>query len=112
MNWQNEIEAAKKRDKQYRKNGQEILDVYTGKEKQPFNILYSNTDTLFPALYSNTPRPDVSRRFKDDDPMAMYASKASERMLEFLIDPNLDGYECFDDGMKAATLDALLQRLS
>jgi len=107
-NWRNEIQMAEKREKDYRKEGQKILDIYTGKKKSPFNILYSNTETMMPALYSAIPRPIVSRRFKDDDPMALHASRASERVLEYLLDTNTEGYETFDEGMRFAVLDALL----
>ena len=94
----------------YRTDGQRILDLYDGTKSAevPFNILYSNTETLLPALYSATPRPDVQRRFKDDDPMGKAAAQAGKRMLEFLIDTNLNGYETFDEGLAQATLTALL----
>jgi len=108
MKWRNEIAAAKKREKDYLKEGQRILDIYTGKKDVPFNILYSNTETLLPALYSAIPRPVVTRRFKDNDPIALEASKAAERCLEYLLDTNVDGYETFDEGMRAAVLDGLL----
>lgn len=108
--WLNEIEASKKREKEFRKDGQRILEIYEGKnpDKIPFNILFSNTETLVPALYSDIPRPIVKRRFNDDDPLGKESAKAGTRMLEFLIDTNIDGYETFDDGMKANTMDALL----
>lgn len=108
MNWRNEIALAKKRDKDFCKEGREILDIYTAKKKVPFNILYSNTETLLPAVYSAIPRPVVTRRFKDDDPIAFEATKAAERCLEYLLDTNVDGYETFDEGMRCAVLDALL----
>ena len=108
--WLKEIEACRKREKDYRKDGERILDIYEGKKKEtvPFNILYSNTETLMPALYSAVPRPVVQRRFKDDDPLGKEAAKAGSRVLEFLLDTNVDGYETFDEGMKAGVLDALL----
>ena len=109
--WLNEIEQAKKRDENFRKTGNKVLDIYSAKEtgRVPFNILYSNTDTLLPALYSSIPRPAVSQRFKDDvDPIIEAAAMASNRMLEYLLDTGRDGYETFDEGMRNATLDALL----
>jgi hypothetical protein len=108
--WLNEIESAKKREKEFRKDGSRIMEIYEGKDpnKIPFNILFSNTETLSPALYSDIPRPIVKRRFEDDDPLGKESAKAGTRMLEFLIDTNIDGYETFDDGMKANVLDALL----
>ena len=108
--WIDEIDACRKREKDFRKDGRRICDIYEGdkKEATPFNILFSNTETLTPALYSATPRPIVQRRFKDDDPMGREAATASQRILEFQLDTNIDGYETFDEVMKAATLTALL----
>lgn len=108
--WLNEINDAKKREKGYRKEGQRIREIYSGKKKDniPFNILFSNTETLAPALYSSTPKPVVQRRFKDNDPVGRAASLAGQRCLEFLIDTNLEDYETFDGSMSDATLDALL----
>lgn len=108
--WLNEINSAKKREKDFRKEGQRVLDIYEGKKgnETPFNILYSNTETLLPTLYSATPRPVVSRRFKDEDPLGKAAATAGQRLLEFLVDTNVDGYETFDQAMRMATLDGIL----
>ena len=108
--WLADITAAKKREKDYRKDGKEIVDIYSGKQadKIPFNILFSNTETLLPALFSQTPRPVVQRRFKDEDPVGKAAAQASQRMLEFLCDTNVDGYETFEQSIRYATLDSLL----
>lgn len=108
--WLNEISAARKREKDWRKEGQRILDIYAGKKQDevPFNILFSNTETLIPALYSQAPRPVVQRRFKDEDPVGKAAAMASTRLLEFLIDTNIDGYETFHDAMGAIVVDAVL----
>jgi hypothetical protein len=106
--WINEIDAAHKRDKEYRKEGKRILDIYAGGKNNPFAILYSNTETLLPALYSAVPRPVVQRRFKDEDKLGKLAAQAGQRVLEFLVDTNVDGYETFDDGVRSAVLTALL----
>lgn len=108
--WLNEIGASRKREKDYRKEGLRVIDIYEGakKEATPFNILYSNTETMLPALYSSTPRPVVQRRFKDDDPLGKESATAGQRILEFLIDTNIDGYETVDEGLKSVTLDGLL----
>jgi hypothetical protein len=108
--WINEIKAARKREKEFRENGQKALDIYAGKKVKttPFNILFSNTETTAPALYSAQPRPVVQRRFKDEDPIGKAAADAGVRMLEYLADTNVEGYDTLDDGMKAATLAALL----
>lgn len=108
--WFSEIDAAIKRDTDYRKEGKRINGIYEAESenKTPFNILYSNTDTLLPALYSAIPRPIIKRRFKDDAPLAMAASEAGKRMLSYLLDTNIDGYETFGEALNSATLDALL----
>jgi len=108
--WLNEIDDAKKRDEDYVRDGDRILDIYSCKDekKVPFNVLFSNTDTLLPALFSSTPRPVVQRRFKDDDPIGKAAAMAGTRMLEYLIDTNIDGYETFTEGVQKAVIDALL----
>lgn len=108
--WVDEISAAKKREKDYRKDGEEVIEIYSGKkcDQIPFNILFSNVETLLPALFSQTPRPVVKRRFNDNDPIGMAASKAGERMLKYLLDTNVEGYETFEESISNATLDALL----
>ena len=115
--WLAEISAAKKREKDYRKEGNRVLDIYEGKRLSseqeslpnvPYNILYSNTETLLPALYSAVPRPVVQRRFKDDDPLGAASADAGQRGLEFLVDTNIEGYETYDETVRAAVLDALL----
>lgn len=108
--WMNEITAAQKREKDFRKDGMRIIEIYEGKKPEtiPYNILYSNTEVLLPALYSAIPRPVVTRRFKDDDPLGKDAADAGRRILEFLVDTNIEGYETFDEATRKATLDALL----
>lgn len=110
QHWLGEISAARKREKDWRKDGKRILDIYNGKKKDqiPFNILYSNTETLLPALYNSQPRPVVQRRFKDEDPLGKVAAQAGVRTLEFLVDTNSADYASFDDVVTCAVLDGLL----
>ena len=103
-----EINDAKKREKDFREDGKEILEIYSADRKTPFNILYSNTETLLPALFSEVPRPVIQRRYKDEDPMGKVVSEAAQRMLEYLLDTDIDDYEKFDSSMSDATLDGLL----
>lgn len=108
--WIDEIGSAKKREKDYRKDGQNIIDIYSGKKSDeiPFNILFSNVETLLPSLFSQSPRPIVKRRFDDADPVGQAASKAGQRMLKYLLDTNIEGYETFEESISNATLDGLL----
>jgi len=108
--WLNELDEAKKREQKWHKEGRRILDIYSCKDtnKVPFNILYSNTDTILPALYSAIPRPVIKQRYKDEDITAQAAATAGERLLTYLLDTNTDGYETFNSGMENAVIDALL----
>jgi len=107
-NWLEEINDSKKREEDYFKNGTEINEIYEGEKNMPFNILYSNTETMLPALFSNVPRPVIQRRFKDEDPLGKYASQAAQRVLEYLIDTDIDGEDRFEQAMLDATQDGLL----
>jgi len=110
LHWLSEVEAAKNREKDYRSDGRRVREIYCGEKKDetPFNILFSNTETILPSMYSQTPRPVVTRRYKDGDRVGTAAAKAAQCFLEFALDTNIDGYETFNDVMKAATMDGLL----
>lgn len=69
-----------------------------------FNILWSNIETLLPAVYSRPPKAEVSRRNKDADPVARTAARILERALQY----EIDQYPDFDQHVKAAILDRLL----
>ena len=69
-----------------------------------FNILWSNVQTIQPAIFARLPRPDVSRRFRDNDPIGRVASMMLERALEF----ELEHYGDYKSAMNNAVLDRLL----
>lgn len=48
-----------------------------------FNILWSNVQTLMAATFARLPKPDVSRRFNDNDPIGRIASLMLERALDY-----------------------------
>ena len=48
-----------------------------------FNILWSNVQILVPATFARIPQPDVSRRFRDQDPVGRVGALVLERGLEF-----------------------------
>ena len=68
-----------------------------------FNILWSNVQVITPAIFARLPRPDVSRRFRDNDPIGRVASMMLERALDFELE------HCQD--YKAAMSNAVLDRL-
>ena len=51
-----------------------------------FNILWSNVQTLIPAVYAKLPKADVRRRFGDSDPVGRVAASLVERALDFEIE--------------------------
>ena len=59
-------------------------------EGAKFNILWSNVQTLVPATFSRLPRPDVTRRFKDNDPVGRVAALILERALDFEVQHYVD----------------------
>lgn len=108
--WLKEIDSVRKREKEYRDNASKVVKIYEAEEKVDFqfNILYSNTETMLPALYNSTPRPDVQPRYKEQGELPMLASKVAKRVLEFMLDTDQAEYSRFDDAMVSAVLQALV----
>lgn len=90
--WMDEIEATKKIFREYQDRCKRIIKIYKddrkrtdafdeAKQSHKLNILWSNIQTLQPALYSQTPTPNVSRRFLDRDPTGRAAAMILERNL-------------------------------
>jgi len=80
------LDRAKKIVKRYRKDHGENDAV------RRFAMLWTNVQTIQPAIYARPPQPVVSRRFKDADPVARIASEIIERCLSYSVDrQDLDG---------------------
>lgn len=92
-------DRGKKIVKRFRDELGEVDDVTSR-----FNILWSNVETLFPAIYSRPPKAEVSRRNKDADPVARTAARILERALQY----EIDQYPDFDESIRLAVLDRLL----
>lgn len=64
--WPDWLARIKKREKVFKdgwwKTAKQSQEIYDGGEKVPYNVLYANTEILLPALFSNSPRPDVQAR--------------------------------------------------
>lgn len=73
-------------------------------ETAKFNILWSNVQTLIPAVYARLPKADVARRFGDNDPVARVASQLIERALDF----EIEHYSDFRSTMRHAVEDRFL----
>lgn len=103
--WLLELKLADKRESDWRKKGQKTWDRYRQKtaKSHSFNILWSNTETLRPAIYNSLPSPDVRRRFKDADPIGKACSEVLARAIEYGLDTTN-----FHAQMTDTVLDALL----
>lgn len=103
--WLAEIAMADKASENFRNEAKEIWEIYEAEKavNNSFAILWSNTETLAPAIYNSTPQPDVRRRFRDPDPVGKQAALVLERSLSYQI----DDYD-FDEEISDAALDMLL----
>ena len=79
-------------------------DRTTTTAQSHYNILWANVQTLKAATFSRMPKPDVSRRFKDNDPVARVASMLLERALDFEITHSED----FQHSLTACVYDRFL----
>jgi hypothetical protein len=95
--WEGRVEKIIKRyrDEQYQK---------TSAHAKSFNILWSNVQTLVPATFSKLPKPDVSRRFRDNDPVGRVASLILERAEDY----EIRHYPWYRDSLKACVYDRFL----
>lgn len=115
--WQMAIDLASKHERDWRERARNVVrryrqegdeqadaDPYSTQQRgKRFNILWSNTEVMRPALYNSTPRPDVRRRYRDEDELGKQAATVLERALSY----SIDAYD-FDHTMELAVLDQLL----
>ena len=69
-----------------------------------YNMLWANVQTLKAATFSRMPKADVSRRFKDNDPVGRVASLILERAMDF----EIEHYTDFRHAMESAVYDRFL----
>lgn len=96
--WITEIDLAEKEtrdwharakgiEKRYRDDRTTIQgSLRRGAGSYRFNVLWSNVQTLMPAIYARPPKPVVSRRHRDRDPVGRAASQIVERGLDYTIE--------------------------
>ena len=68
--WLSQIHDSKKYFKEWHKRSNRVEEVYRGdadKNLEKFNVLWANTETMRPILYSRTPKPMIERRFKEEE---------------------------------------------
>ncbi len=109
--WTNAIAEYDKDFKKWEGRVEKILKRYRddnryngGNVTARFNILWSNVQTIVPAVFSRLPKPDVSRRFKDNDPVGRVAALILERALEF----EIEHYPDYRSAMKNSVFDRFL----
>ena len=108
--WYNKIASYERSFKRWEGRADKILKRYRDDAKYQnnpntrFNILYSNVQTITPAIFARLPRPDVSRRFKDNDPVGRVASMMLERALEY----EIEHYSDYKSAMDSAVFDRLI----
>lgn len=96
-------------EEKWKKRGRKVVQRYrderpqTGPGVHRMNILWSNVQTLIPTLYARTPKPDVQRRWLDQDDTGRLASLLLERAIGYSLE-NSD----FDSVMEAVVQDRLL----
>jgi hypothetical protein len=108
--WRAELETAKNWRKKFitvaERTVRRYLDerdaINTGDRR--FNILWSNVQTLTPAVYTHPPKPETDRRFDTTDQIARVASIIMERNLDYLVCE----HSLYDGVMKAVVQDRLI----
>jgi hypothetical protein len=93
--WMTELSLAERDAERWKRDAKTCNDRYAlenretegrGKYASRFPLMWSNIQTLQPAVYLKAPKPEVSRRFKDKDPVGRLASLGLERCAYFLND--------------------------
>lgn len=107
--WLDEVQLYEKDAKPWQTRGEQIVKRYRDQRdsardvKRKYNILYSITETLRPALFARNPKPDIQRRFKDADPIGRVTSDILERAATYFVDT-----DHFSGGVRSAVMDYLL----
>lgn len=109
--WVTEIELYEKEADAWTKRSKKIVKRYKDERASKddtsntrrYNILYSNIQTLLPAYFSRSPKPDIERRFKDKDDTGRIAAEVWERATTYFVDNDK-----FRHSIKQAVMDRLL----
>lgn len=107
--WVTEIKLYEKEAENWTKRAKKIVKRYKDERKDTvttgarYNILYSNVQTLLPAYFSRSPKPDIQRRFKDDDDLGRITADVLERCTNYFVDTDK-----FKESVKKAVFDRLV----
>lgn len=86
--WKKELSRAEKHFQTFWQKADKLYKLYSqqGNEndgKRKFAMLWSNTEVLKPSVYARPPIPQVSRRYRDKDPVGRIAAEILERASGF-----------------------------
>lgn len=118
--WMMELDLSSKQEEYWRKQAKDVNARYRDEKSDSksgdytvggnrysssnrYNILYSNVQTICPALFNQSPKPDVRRRYRDADKTGKVIADIMERGLSF----TMDEYD-FDRIMRLAIKDQQL----
>ncbi len=108
--WLEQIESSLKWHQNFHDRGKVINERYLDRKEgedvsttHKMNTLWSNVETLTPAIYAKAATPKASRRFRDKDPVGRWAAIVLERALTY----NQDAYDG-DYAIRGAVKDYLL----
>lgn len=100
-------------DREFKKwdaRSDKIIKRYRDEQRQSgagaskFNVLWANVQTLMAATYARLPQPDVSRRFKDQDPVGRVGALILERALDY----DIQHYRDYRSTLKSCVQDRFL----
>ncbi len=102
--YEREFERWQKRATKIIKRYRDDMRTQSGNETVKFNILWSNVQTLIPAVYAKLPKASASRRFGDNDQVGRVAAQLVERALDY----EIEHYPDFRATMRYAVEDRFL----
>jgi hypothetical protein len=102
--YENEFTRWEKRCTKIIKRYRDDTRTQSGNETVKFNILWSNVQTLIPAVYAKLPKASAKRRFGDRDQIGRVAAQLIERALDY----EIEHYPDFRATMKYAVEDRFL----
>ena len=102
--YEKEFERWQKRATKIIKRYRDDMRTQSGNETVKFNILWSNVQTLIPAVYAKLPKASAVRRFGDNDQVGRVAAQLIERALDY----EIEHYPDFRATMRYAVEDRFL----
>lgn len=104
--WLGKIEAYEKASSKWCERAGKIVDLYAAEEDSKtarYRILWSNVQTLLPAVYDKPPVPNITKRNNKRDPVGLAVSDVLERSVSYFVDD-----DSVSDLIESAVLDRLL----